>query len=313
MKNSALVSYTHISQNKGIWNDDGTYHADRNSEIKKITVHHWAMAGVSLEDVCAGFANPARQASANYVIGSDGRIALCVEEKYRAWSSDDVINDGQAVNIEVANDGGAPDWHVSNKAWAALVRLCADICKRNPGIGKLNYTGDASGNLTTHKMFQATVCPGPYLESRMGELAEEVNRLLEEPEEKVYYRVQVGAFSEKTGALRMRDLVEAAGFDTYMVKADGYYKIQVGAFEKRENAEGLLVEIEKAGFSAFITKKSGEAVSEDAPEVIKKSLDEIAREVIRGDWGNGAERVQRLTAAGYDAGAVQARVNALLK
>lgn len=313
MSNSTLISYTHLSPNKGIWNDDGTYYADRNSEIRKITVHHWAMVGASLEDVCASFANPARGASANYVIDSDGRIALCVEEKYRAWSSGDVINDGQAINIEVANDGGAPDWHVSDAAWDSLVRLCADICRRNPVIGKLNYTGDASGNLTTHDMFQATLCPGPYLKGRMGELAEEVNRLLDEPEEEVYYRVQVGAFSEKNGALRMKDLVEAAGFETYMIKADGYYKIQVGAFEKRENAEGLLEKIEKAGFSAFITKKSGEAVPEDAPEVIEKSLDEIAREVIRGDWGNGAERVQRLTAAGYDAGAVQGRVNALLK
>lgn len=43
-----------------------------------------------------------------------------------------------------------------------------------------------------------------------------------------------------------------------------------------------------------------------------KTLDEIAREVIDGKWGNGAERKQRLTAAGHDAGAVQARVNEIL-
>jgi len=42
-------------------------------------------------------------------------------------------------------------------------------------------------------------------------------------------------------------------------------------------------------------------------------LDAIAREVINGRWGNGAERVQRLTVAGYDAAAVQRRVNELLK
>ncbi|MDR2531567.1 MAG: glucosaminidase domain-containing protein [Oscillospiraceae bacterium] len=42
-------------------------------------------------------------------------------------------------------------------------------------------------------------------------------------------------------------------------------------------------------------------------------LDVIAREVINGRWGNGQDRVNRLTAAGYDAKAVQARVNQLLK
>jgi len=41
-------------------------------------------------------------------------------------------------------------------------------------------------------------------------------------------------------------------------------------------------------------------------------VDELAREVIRGDWGNGAERKNRLTAAGYDYAAVQAKVNEIL-
>lgn len=44
-----------------------------------------------------------------------------------------------------------------------------------------------------------------------------------------------------------------------------------------------------------------------------KTMDELAREVIAGKWGNGSERKQRLTAAGYDAQAVQQRVNILLK
>ena len=43
-----------------------------------------------------------------------------------------------------------------------------------------------------------------------------------------------------------------------------------------------------------------------------KSVDDLAREVIRGDWGNGQERKDRLTAAGYDYSTVQARVNEML-
>ena len=45
----------------------------------------------------------------------------------------------------------------------------------------------------------------------------------------------------------------------------------------------------------------------------KKSVDEIAREVIQGKWDNGAERKKKLTAAGYDYNAVQRRVNELMK
>jgi flagellum-specific peptidoglycan hydrolase FlgJ len=43
-----------------------------------------------------------------------------------------------------------------------------------------------------------------------------------------------------------------------------------------------------------------------------KSVDEIAKEVIRGDWGNGDERKKKLTAAGYDYAAVQKRVNEMV-
>ena len=49
------------------------------------------------------------------------------------------------------------------------------------------------------------------------------------------------------------------------------------------------------------------------PQPVLKSVDEIAREVIAGKWGNGADRKARLTQAGYDYSAVQARVNQLLK
>lgn len=45
----------------------------------------------------------------------------------------------------------------------------------------------------------------------------------------------------------------------------------------------------------------------------KKSIDTLAKEVIAGKWGNGEERKQRLTAAGYDYDVVQKRVNEMLK
>jgi N-acetyl-anhydromuramyl-L-alanine amidase AmpD len=44
-----------------------------------------------------------------------------------------------------------------------------------------------------------------------------------------------------------------------------------------------------------------------------KSVDELAKEVIAGKWGNGNERYEKLTKAGYDYNTVQKRVNQLLK
>ena len=89
-------------------------------------------------------------------------------------------NDHRAITIEVANDGGAgTNWHVSDAALEALVKLCVDICQRNPALnGGLNYTGDARGNLTKHSYFHNTACPGPYLGGKFAWLAQEVNARL---------------------------------------------------------------------------------------------------------------------------------------
>ena len=166
MSNSTLVDYTRISPNRG----------SRTGPISKITIHHMA-GNLSVESCGSVFASASRQASSNYGIGSDGRVGMYVEEKDRSWASSSRANDGIAVTIEVANSSCGGNWPVSDKALAKLIDLCTDICKRN-GIKRLNYTGNASGNLTMHKWFAATACPGPYLESKFPYIAAEVNKRL---------------------------------------------------------------------------------------------------------------------------------------
>lgn len=211
MSNSKLVDYTIISPHS-----NPRKNADFNpsGKVIKITPHHMA-GNLSVERCGAEFAKPSRNGSSNYGIDSNGRVGLYVEEDRRAWTSSSKPNDYLAITIEVANDGGAPDWHVSDKALAKLIDLCVDICQRN-GIEKLNYTGDDTGNLTRHNMFAATTCPGPYLQSKFPYIAEEVNKRLakeEKPNEaKVIYRVQVGAYSNKESAEKMAARLQADGY-----------------------------------------------------------------------------------------------------
>lgn len=167
--NSSLVDYTKISPNST---------NPRKDKIKKITIHHMA-GNLSIEACGNVFQNRSRQASSNYGIGTDGRVGLYVEEKNRAWTSSSSENDNQAVTIEVANDRTGGDWHVSDKALEKTIELCVDICKRN-GIKSLNFTGDKSGNLTMHRYFAATACPGDYLASKFPYIASEVNKRLGE-------------------------------------------------------------------------------------------------------------------------------------
>ena len=167
MSNSSLVNYKRISPNKT---------SPRRNKIDRITIHH--MAGNLSVETCGNvFAPSSRKASSNYGIGSDGRVGMYVEEKDRSWCSSSSANDHRAVTIEVADNKIGNGWGCSAQAMAKLVLLCADICRRN-GIAKLNYTGNTNGNLTLHKWFASTDCPGAYLESQMPKIAREVNKLL---------------------------------------------------------------------------------------------------------------------------------------
>ena len=191
---------------------------------------------------------------------------------------------------------------------------------RANGIKELKWKADKSligqpdkQNMTVHRWFANKSCPGTYLYERHAQIASEVNKRLgstnikPEPEKPSggLYRVQTGAFKSKANADAMLAKVKAKGFDTYMVKVGDLYKIQVGAFKVKANAEATLKKLQAAGFSAFITTEQGAAACAG------KSVDELAREVLQGKWGNGAERKKRLEAAGYDYVAVQKKVNQL--
>lgn len=305
MSNSPLVNYTKISPNKS---------SPRNHKIDTVTIH-CAVGQCSVETLGNVFAPTSRQASSNYGIGYDGRIGMYVEEKDRSWCSSNAANDNRAITIEVASDTKEP-YAVNAKAYAALIDLLVDICKRN-GIKELVWSTNKADrvnhkngcNMTVHRDYANKSCPGTYLYERHAQIASEVNKRLgstnikpapEKPSGGLY-RVQTGAFKSKTNADTMLAKVKAKGFDTYMVKVGDLYKIQVGAFKVKANAEAMMKKLQAAGFSAFITTEEGAG----------KSVDELAREVLQGKWGNGAERKKRLEAAGYDYAAVQKKVNQL--
>ena len=109
---------------------------------------------------------------------------MYVEEKDRSWCSSSAANDNRAVTIEVASDTKHP-YAVNDRAFAALLDLVTDICKRN-GIKKLVWSTKKADrmnhkngcNMTVHRDYANKSCPGDYLYNRHGEIAAEVNRRL---------------------------------------------------------------------------------------------------------------------------------------
>ena len=175
--NSPMVVYTKLSPN---------HSGQRTMAIDRITVH-CVVGNCSVESLGEVFAPVSRQASSNYGIGVDGRVALYVEEKNRSWCSSSGANDQRAITIECASDNFHP-YAFKDVVYQTLIKLCTDICRRN-GKTKLLWLGDKDTALnyepksnemvlTAHRWFAATACPGDWMYSREGDLAARVTAAL---------------------------------------------------------------------------------------------------------------------------------------
>lgn len=182
MANSPLISCARISPNKN---------SPRNHAIDRITIH-CVVGQLTAEAIGGLFQNKTTQASCNYGIGKDGKIALVVDEKDRSWCSSSASNDHRAITFEVASDTTHP-YAVTNAALQSVINLCEDICRRY-GKTKLLWLGDKDKTLaytpkqnemvlTVHRWFANKACPGEYLYTRQAMIADEVTKRLNEEDD----------------------------------------------------------------------------------------------------------------------------------
>lgn len=325
--NSPLIDCTVKSPNHS-----GT----RTHKIDRITPH-CVVGQLSAESIGACFPN-GRGASCNYGVGYDGRQCLIVDEANRSWCTSSNANDQRAITIEVASDKTAP-YAFTNEAYAGLLELCIDICKRND-INKVLWFSDKSTALnyepkdgecvlTVHRWFANKSCPGDWMYNRMAQLANEINKAIggtstsgdveiKVPNDgKTLYRVQCGAYKVKANADKQLAAIKAKGIDAFITQVDGLYKVQVGAYGVKSNAENQLAKMKSLGFDCFITTVSRESES----FIPRKSSEEIAKEIWAGTcsdsrwstWGNGNTRKERLEAAGYNYDSVQEAIKKLYR
>ncbi len=313
--NSPLVDCTVKSPN---------HSGKRTHKIDRITPH-CVVGQLSAERIGACFPE-GREASCNYGIGTEGRVCLIVDEANRSWCSSSSSNDQRAITIECASDKTHP-YAMNDAVYNKLVELCADICKRN-GITKLLWLGDKDTSLayspkkgeailTAHRWFANKSCPGDWLYNRYTQLAEAVNKKLGSsgatvdkpvvtPTQKLKFKV--GDTVKFTGCLHYTS--SYAGATAKGCKA--------GLAKVTRISEGKphpyhLQAVAGKGSTVYGWVNEADVTANTSSTPAKKSIDELAREVIRGDWGNGQDRKNRLTAAGYNYSEVQKRVNQMLK
>ncbi len=229
--NSGLVNCTVKSPN---------HSGRRKHAIDRITPH-CVVGQLTAEGIGSCFPD-GQGASCNYGIGKDGRVCLIVDEANRSWCSSSKANDQRAVTIECASGMSEP-YTMNNAVYDKLIKLCVDICRRN-GKKKLLWFGDKNKTLnyepkedemilTVHRWFANKSCPGNWLYSRMGDLANKVTAELggnstgesngQKPG-KVKYRVrktwedtksQKGAFVNLENAKRCADKYKLTVYDEY--------------------------------------------------------------------------------------------------
>ena len=187
----------------------GNYTVGRSGrKIEAITIHH--MAGVLSAKQCGDiFKTVGRCGSSHYGIGNSGEVLCYVDESDTAWTNSNWDSNCKSVTIETSDNDNS--WYVNDTTLNSLIKLVADIAKRN-NLGTLV----PGKNLTWHSMFTSTTCPGDYLRSKMQYIADEANKIncgSSVPSSNVvnvYYRVK----TQKHGWLsEVKNLEDYAGWE----------------------------------------------------------------------------------------------------
>lgn len=289
MGNSPLVTYTNITKNRT---------SPRNHAIDTITIH-CIVGQWTAKQGCDYFATTDRECSANYIVGKDGSIGLSVPEADRSWCSSNRDNDNRAVTIEVASDTSHP-YAVTDAAYAALIELVADICKRN-GIKKLLWKADKNligqvdkQNMTVHRWFANKACPGDYLYQRHGAIAEAVNAKLGTGTEQTVSSFPTVPFTVRV-IINDLNYREAPGM-SYAVKG----QTGKGVFTITEVQDGWGKLKSGAGW-IYLENPAYCTILDDGQTEAQKAVERLAQDI-----------ATQLKSSGCDAAAVLKRVSEIL-
>jgi hypothetical protein len=259
------------------------------------------MASTNAPGVINMMITGSRQVSSNYVISNEGRITGVVPEELRAWTSGSKSDGGRgaawdrkSITFEIANSSMGGDWPVSAKAQEATAQVVADVARRYGIILNRDTVVGHRELWTRHRASYPTACPGGL---DMDWIVARANEILKSS----------GGTPAPAPAkpVPTNDLDEIA---RQVIRGDW------------GNGPTRVAKLTKAGYNAdLVQRRVNEILSGKAPAkpaapapAPVNTLDKIAREVIAGNWGNGPTRVAALKKAGYDASAVQNRVNQIL-
>jgi len=265
-----------------------TGHVTHRSYTKtSVTLHHNAgrLSHQGVLDVWK-----VRPASAHFDVDGNGDVAQYVKVNEYAWAAGDLTGNQKSIHIEMANSKLAPTWEVAEVTWKGAARLAGWLFYKE--VGKR----PTKTNFHYHSHWSATACAGPYMD-------------------KIYNKV-LKAAQEAYDHFKSPSK-PAPGPSTKPVPKPGM-TVNAVAREviqgKWGNGQTRKERLEKAGYDyEEIQARVEYLMGKTSKPSLKKTTEQVAREVIQGKWGNGSVRVRRLAEAGYKVNVVQAEVNRLMR
>lgn len=279
-----------------------------------------------------------RPASAHFDVDGVGAVAQYVEMNEYAWATGSTNGNQQSISIEMCNSAVGGDWPVDEITWRSAARLTGWL------FAKVIGERPSTSNVVPHHHWKPTTCAGPYMDRMITSFISVAQQAYDffksggspsppSPGGKSVSELAEEVIAGKWGnnpdrAIRLR----AAGYDPAAVQAEVNRKVGgnvggVPAPARKTNVQ-LAQEVlngswgngdererrlTEAGYNyAAVQAVVNERLGGGAPAAHRPSVTEVARQVIRGEWGNGAVRKQRLEGAGYNYASVQAEVNRLL-
>ena len=256
------------------------YNKATNRKIEYIVIHYVGAEG-SAKDNCRYFEKVYRAASAHYFVGHQGEIWQCVEDKDIAWHcgaqtyKHATCRNSNSIGIEMCcyKDINGV-WYFEPLTVAATIDLVKElIAKHNIPVTNVIRHYDVTGK----------ICPAPFVKNNTCHTWDDFIK-------------NIGATTTPTKSID--DLAKEV--------------IQ----GKWGNGQERKDKLSAAGHDYGSIQARVDELLSGKPQTVNKpvyNVDEIAKKVIRGDYGNGAARKKALEALGYDYATIQKRVNELLK
>lgn len=316
---------------------DATGHVTHTAYRKSSVTFHHNGGRLSHEGVLDVWKT--REASAHFDADGAGALAQYVRVAEYAWAAGNTQGNKESIHIEMANATLAPDYQVAEATWKSAARLGGWLFARVIGERPTRDT------VHLHHDWKSTLCAGPFVDKIREQLFLAVEAAYNEfvgggstppapsPLQSglsladVAKQVIAGKFGN--GDLRATNL-RNAGYDPAAVQAEVNRQLGGGSAPAAKSLSVIAKEViagewgngpqrsqrlAAAGYNPAevqneVNRQLGANVGH-APTALSVGL--LASQVIAGQWGNGPDRAARLTAAGYNAAAVQAEVNRRLR